>query len=115
VNQQGQVGARVLLYIIEYAGNNYAMLGASSPTDFNGYFNTFQSVIKSFNVLNDPEKLNRQPDRIRIKQVGQSATLAQLLKSYNQPDKKMEEIAVLNGMKLTDVVNSGTLIKVIEK
>jgi predicted Zn-dependent protease len=114
VNQQGQTGARVLLYVIQHGQNMYAFLGASSVADFNGYGPLFKNTMTGFRQLDDPDKINRQAKRIRIKTVGQNTTLAQAFSSFNVNQKQMEELAVLNGMMLNDRVEKGTLIKVIE-
>lgn len=114
VNQQGQTGARVLLYVIQHGQNMYAFLGASSVADFNGYGPLFKNTMTGFRQLDDPDKINRQAKRIRIKTVGQNSTLAQAFSSFNVNQKQLEELAVLNGMMLNDRVEKGTLIKVIE-
>jgi len=41
--------------------------------------------------------------------------LSQVLRSYKMPDKRLEEISILNGMALTDQVAKGTLIKIVQK
>lgn len=105
---------RVLMYLIEYGGNIYTMLGASSAKDFNSYARVFQGSMESFRALSDPGKLNRQPERIRVKEVGQSGTVAQVLRGFRVKDDRLEEVATLNGMRLKDRVSSGALIKVIE-
>jgi predicted Zn-dependent protease len=114
IDQQGQAGARVLLYVIQHAQNMYAFLGASSVADFNGYGPLFKNTMTGFRQLDDPTKINREAKRIRIKTVGKNSTLAQALSSFNVNEKQMEELAVLNGMMLNDRVEKGTLIKVIE-
>ena len=90
------------------------MIGASSLADFNNYFQLFQNTMGGFSVLNDQDKINRQPQRVRIKTVQQNGTLGQALNSYRVDQKKMEELSVLNGMALNDQVKKGMLIKVIE-
>jgi predicted Zn-dependent protease len=112
--QQQQAQVRVLLSFIQHGGNIYALLGATSANDFKAYLNTFQSSIGSFAVLTDPSKLNRQPERIRVKEVPQGGTLAQAFKSFNVKENRMEELATLNGMTLQETVSKGRLIKVIE-
>lgn len=111
--QQQEQGVRTLVYLIQHGQHIYSMIGASSLADFNGYFQIFQNTMGGFSVLNDPDKLNRQPRRVRIKTVQQAGTLAQAL--GNQGDqKKMDELATLNGMALSEPVEKGMLIKVIE-
>jgi predicted Zn-dependent protease len=111
--QQGQ-SIRTLIYLIQYNGNIYTIIGATAVATFNNYVQTFQSTMKNFHALTDPDKLNKQPERIRIKTVQQNGTLSQALKSHRVQDKRMQETAVLNGMSLNESVTKGSLIKVIE-
>lgn len=91
------------------------MLGATSKANFNTYFHTFQNTMRSFDELTDPEKLNREPERIRIRSVQQTGTLSNALSAYQMPQKRLEELAVLNGMQLNDRVQQGMLIKTVER
>lgn len=112
--QQGQQGVRVLMYFIQYGGNVYQLLGASTQANFNAYMQLFQSTMETFRELTDPSKINKQPERIRIKTVPQSGTLAAALTQLRVDQGRMQELAVLNGMMLDDAVQRGMLIKVIE-
>lgn len=112
--QQTQTGARVLMYFIQYGGNIYNLIGASSPTDFNSYLQLFQSSMGSFQQLTDPSKINKQAERIRVKTVARTGTLSQALTSLHVDPKRMEETSIVNGMMLDDQVEAGMLIKVIE-
>jgi predicted Zn-dependent protease len=113
-NQQTQQTVRTLSYLIQYNGTVYHLIGVSSLADFNSFVPGFTNTMENFKQLTDPAKLNKKADRIRIKTVKTSATLSQVLKTYNIPEKRLEEHAILNGMKLTDTLAAGTLIKVIE-
>jgi predicted Zn-dependent protease len=104
---------RTLSYLIQYGDYIYHMIGVSNMTTFNFHSGIFAASMQNFKTLTDPEKLNRQPHRIQIKTVAQNSTLEQSLKSFNVQQTKMEEHAILNGMKLTDPVIKGTLIKVV--
>lgn len=112
--QASQPTVRALLYFIQYGENIYNLIGLSSQADFNGYLQLFQSTMGTFSQLTDPQKLNKQPERIRVKTVPQDGTLSQIFSSLRVDQKRMEELAVLNGMTLSDRVERGTLIKVIE-
>ncbi|HYF67235.1 MAG TPA: M48 family metalloprotease [Ohtaekwangia sp.] len=105
---------RALIYLIEYGGNVYNLMGVSAAANFNQYANVFKGTMNNFKALNDPDKLNRQPDRIRIKTVTQNSTLSQALRTFQVENDRMEEVAVLNGMLLDDHVTKGNLIKVID-
>jgi predicted Zn-dependent protease len=111
--QQGQ-SVRTLSYLIQYGQNIYVMLGASALGDFNSYYPLFQNTMGGFSVLNDQDKINRQPQRVRIKTVQQNGTLSQALTSFGMNQSKLKELSVLNGMQLNDQVQKGMLIKVLE-
>ena len=113
--QQQASSVRTLSYLFQYNKNIYLILGASSVSDFNNYSPIFLQSMKNFKELKDASKLNKQPERIRIKPVKQSGTLKQALNSYNMPENKQEEISLLNGMLLTDKVSAGSLIKILGK
>ncbi len=106
---------RLMTYFIQYNGLIYQIFGYTALNDFDRYANTFSSTMQNFQVLRDPNKLNRQPERIRIKTAYRNANLGETLRSFNIPQNRMEEFAILNGMQLTDMVKSGTLIKVVGK
>ena len=112
--QQQQQDLRVLMYLIQYGGNIYNLLGVTTSTDFGAYFPLFSATMEGFATLTEAEKLNRQPERIEIKTVPQNMTLAQAFQRFNVKDTRMEELAILNGMQLTDPVTKGMLIKVVE-
>lgn len=113
--QQGQAGIRAVTYFIQYNGAIYSLMGVSLTTDFKTYAPSFYNTMQNFSVLTDSEKLNRQPERVRIKTVAQSTTLGQALKGFGTPDKRLEELAILNGMALNDQVTKGMLLKTVSK
>ena len=53
------------------------------------------------------------PCALRVKTVNQATTLEQALRGFGIDQKRLEEMVVLNGMKLKDRHTSGTLIKII--
>ncbi len=112
--QAAATGVRVMMYFIQYGGNIYNLIGASSQNDFNAYAQLFQSTMGTFRELTDPAKLNKQPERIRVKTIQQAGTLSQAFQSLHVDQKRMEELSILNGMALNDRVDRGMLIKVIE-
>ncbi|WP_400190249.1 M48 family metalloprotease [Hymenobacter sp. B81] len=115
--QTGQqvAGVRALSYLIQDGKTIYALLGVSAPADFAGFAPQFTSVAEAFQRLTDRDKLTRQPEHVRIKTLKLRSTLEKALRSYNVPEKRLEEMAILNGMQLNDQVNAGSMIKVVEK
>ena len=113
VQGQQQQAIRTLSYLIQYGNSIYLLLGVSATADFNQYSSYFTNTMEGFRQLTDVTKLNKKADRIRIKTVSGNKTLEQALRSYNITDKKLEQHAILNGMKLTDIVPAGMMIKII--
>lgn len=112
--QQTQV-IRTLTYFIKYGGNIYSIMGISTANDFNNYTQAFTNTMENFSALTDPEKLNRQPERIKVETVNQTATLSQIFQRNNIKEDRMQELAILNGMELNDRVEKGTMIKLFSR
>lgn len=112
--QQGRV-IRTMSYFIQYGSSIYHMIGVSLSNDFQTYSSYFTNSMQNFKQLTDQSKLNKKPERVRIKTVSASTSLSQALRNNNVAEKRLEEHAILNGMSLTDNVAAGTLIKVIQE
>ncbi len=115
VNQQNNTAIRVLAYFIQYNGFIYELLGLSEQKDFLNYSPTFEQSMRNFRPLADLSRVNTVPERIRIKAVNQTGTLEQALRSYNMPEARLQELAILNGMELKEQVIQGMLIKTVGK
>ena len=115
--QTGQqvAGVRVLSYLIQDGKTIYALIGAAAPADFAGYAPVFTSTMEGFQRLTAADKLNRQPEHVRIRTAKAGQTLAQNLTANGVPTKRHEEMAILNGMQLTDKLGRGMLFKVVGK
>lgn len=107
-------GVKVKFSLIEYGGLIYNITGACLESDYNVYGSNFDNTMQSFKTLTDSDKLNRQPEKLDIVTVNQTGSLSSFLTYKGIPNERLEEFAVLNGMQLTDTVNNGMLIKVIE-
>ena len=115
--QTGQQGitARTLTYLIQDGQSIYAFVGLTSPADFATYAPQFQRTAQGYKRLTDAAKLNKQPERIRIKTAKAGQTLASALAANGVSSKRYEEMAILNGMKTTDKMTAGMLFKVVGK
>lgn len=114
IQQSQQAGAiKIIAYFIQQGNSIYCITGMSKRNDFPNYEPLFLQTMRGFKTLSDPNKLNRKPERIRIKTIVAPTTLRQALLSFNQPEKKLEELAILNGMQLTDNLDKGMMIKTI--
>lgn len=113
--RQEQGTLRTLSYLIQYGDAIYLMLGVSNAANFNAYSQYFSNTMQSFKQLTDAAKLNKKPERVRIKTVSQATTLEQALRTFGAPAARLEEFAILNGMTLKERLPAGTLIKVISE
>ncbi len=113
--EQAQQKVRALFYLIQYGNAIYQLMGISNERDFSSYIPLFKATMTSFRKLDDLEKLNRQPDRVRIKGVRQAGTLAAVLRELGTPEDKIPELSILNGMQPEARVEQGTLVKVIDQ
>lgn len=113
--KQEQATIQVLSTLIQFEGNIYSLMGISDLTKFISYQPVFLNTMRNFKELKDSEKLNRKPDVIKIKTVTQQMTLQAALQDFGMPAERFEELALLNGMLLTDQVSKGMLIKVVGK
>ena len=113
--QQQAPGIRTISYVIQQGEYLYHLIGVAGIAEFNNYMSFFTNTMQSFQTLTDATKLNKKADRVRIKTLAQNMTLEQAFKTYKMPNEKLEQYAILNGMKLTDNVPKGTMIKVIQQ
>ncbi len=115
-DQKQEAGTiRMLSALIPFEGKIYSLMGITELSKFPTYQPAFLSTIQNFKELTDREKLNRKPDVVKIKTLPQQMTLQAALQSFNMPAERFEELAILNGMSLTDKLSKGSLIKVIGK
>jgi predicted Zn-dependent protease len=113
--QAAEATARVMTAYIAYNGMNYIIHGVAAPVDFPTHERTFTNTMMGFRALTDYAKINVTPNRVRIKTVYNDGTLAETLRAFNMPEKQHKELAILNGMELTDRVTRGMLVKTIGK
>lgn len=109
--QSGTV--RTANYFIRHNGAIYHIIGATALNSYERYSNAFTGTMSGFKVLTDLSRINRKPERIQIRQVSKATTLREALKANGVPDARLEELAILNGMALTDNVSAGMMIKLL--
>lgn len=111
--QQQETIIKTLSYVIEHGGHYYNLMGITHTDSFNAFEPVFLASMNSFKELKDAEKLNRKPERIRLRTAPSDGSLQQILAGFNVAKDRLEEVSLINGMSLTDQVAKGTLIKVI--
>jgi predicted Zn-dependent protease len=113
--QQGANTVRVLTYLIQYNGVIYALHGLTYASLFNQYAPLFDRTAQGFKSLSDPDKLNRQPERVRVKRTTRVSTFADAMIQLGMPATRLDELSILNGMEKNSTVESGMLLKTISK
>ncbi len=112
--QSGQV-LRVRLLTIKYGENIYEFIGFAPRAQFSAYDSNFRYTMENFRELNDPSKLNVQPERVQIRTAPRNMSLQEALRYFGTAEDRLQELSILNGMKLTDPVQEGMLIKTVGK
>lgn len=103
----------ILTYFISYNNLIYVFHGVTTEADFNNYANTFNSSMTTFAKLTDQSKINVKPKKVQVVRVQRNSSLSDAFAYYRVPQAKYNELALLNGMELTDQVSTGKLIKVV--
>ncbi len=115
VNEQNGQKIRILTYFISYNGLIYTFHGLAEEANFDQAVPTFNQTMRNFNKLTDASKINKKPERLKIRTVNRGQTLEAFLKSQRVDQKRLKEHAVLNGIALDTQVKKGDLLKVIGK
>jgi predicted Zn-dependent protease len=117
VTQDQSTGAtsttKVLSYFIDYNSIYYIIHGVSVEADFATYAGTMENCMKTFSTLTDAAKINVKPNKILIKKVFRTGTLANAFAYYGVKQELQAELALLNELELTSQVQAGKLIKII--
>ena len=102
-----------LSYFIQYGSIIYTFHGISTEADFPNYSGAMESSMKTFAKLTDASKINVKPQKVFVRKVQRTGTLASVFSSFGVPQDKMNEYALLNNLELTDQVQAGKLIKIV--
>jgi predicted Zn-dependent protease len=102
-----------LSYFIQYGSIIYTFHGISTEADFPTYSGAMDSSMKTFAKLTDASKINVKPQKVFVRTVQRTGTLANAFSSLGVPQNKMNEMALLNNLELTDQVQAGKMIKIV--
>ncbi|MCG3117917.1 MAG: Beta-barrel assembly-enhancing protease [bacterium] len=104
---------RLLSYFIERDGNIYVFHGYTTAALFDSQAPALERVMKSFDQLRNQAALTKQPRRVKIMTVDQAGDLRTVLTHAGMKSEELDELAILNGMYLTDRLERGALVKVV--
>jgi len=115
VTVQAQDGSTSQLYlglVQRESGSFYQFLGAP----VGGAQSEFVSTARSLRTLSDPSKLNRQPNRIALVTVPRSGmSVEAVARTVPGLAVSADEIAFLNNHDRADLLDKGTVLKVVQK
>src|SRR5262245_18077940 len=96
-NVQNQNQAlHVLSYFIQRDQRVFAFHGFTSSQLFGQFASSFEAVMTGFDQIRNQAMLAKKPLRVRVERVRQSADLATVLRSFNMPNEKLKDLAILN-------------------
>ncbi len=107
--------AHVQSFVIQDGKSYFAFVGLATAATFGTYAPQFANTAQGYQRLTDASKLNRQSERIRIKQAKSATTLSQALTANGVASSRLDDMAILNGMQLSDRLAAGQLFKVVSK
>ncbi|MBM3294631.1 MAG: hypothetical protein FJY82_08900 [Candidatus Aminicenantes bacterium] len=93
-------------------GTIFTFLGFTTKTDFPNYEPTLDRIVRSFQRLTDPQRLNVQPARLRVRKVDQAAPLQTYLQANSVPQQRWKRISFMNSAGLNETLTLGQLLKI---
>jgi len=111
--KQGELG--VLSYFIAKGGHVYTFHGFAAAKSYSKYQATFKRTMTGFNRLRNSKAKNVKPTRIKVLKVRRKTTLRDFLAKHPSKKTPPEKLAIVNGMKLTDTLKPGVLVKVLSQ
>jgi predicted Zn-dependent protease len=89
----------------------YQIFAYTSPDRYPRMRNVFRQIFGSFSRLTDPEDLGAQPQRIVLYRVPRATSAREALVDSGVATSQLEEMAIVNHVRLEDRVEAGTLLK----
>ncbi len=100
-------------YFIDKEGSVFAFHGLSAPANADTYGEKFDNTANGFKEVTDNALLEVSPETIQLRTAKAGKTLTENFNDFGVPEKEHEELAVLNGMELSHVIDAGTRIKIV--
>ena len=105
---QGTVAGTVAF--VRHGGQVYGVLGYGSEAGWTRRAETIRATLVSFEPVNDPAVLNRQPDRVALVRTPAEMTLESFYESYPS-SVPIATIATINHLEPGEGIPGGTLLK----
>jgi predicted Zn-dependent protease len=102
-------------YFIAKGGTVFVMHGLTGRDGYSKYSPMFSRTAGGFKNLADASKINVKPQTLTVRAATRAGSLRNVLKQFGAQDAELDNLAVMNGMQLTDNVPAGTKIKTVVK
>ncbi|MDD4857750.1 MAG: M48 family metalloprotease [Candidatus Krumholzibacteria bacterium] len=106
---------RTMSYFIAKGNAVYAFHGLTKWNQFSQYSAAFSKTMSGFKTLDDASKINVKPQLLVVKTATKAGSVGTTLRQLGTSDTDLEQRTILNGMRSTDNLTAGTLIKTIAK
>lgn len=114
ITSEGTV-LHVISYFIQMDQTVYLFHSYTTDDKFSAYLSQFRPTMEQFKRLTDAGKMNVKPARLRIKKTTSAGTLREAFNKLGVPANRHDELAITNGLNLTDTVPANALLKIVEK
>lgn len=106
---------QVLSYFIQKEQYVYVFHGYTTAALFKNYVGAFEHIMAGFDQLRNQAALNKQPARLRIERVRQTGDLATVLRSFKMKEEMLNELSIVNGLRLEERLQNGSLVKIVRE
>ena len=111
VTQEQNMG--ITSYFIKMDEHIFVFHGLAAPVESGVYRPGFNASAFGFTRITDNSKMLVSPEKISLREAKTRTTLQNALNTFGVPEDKCDELAIVNGMELTDELDAGTRIKII--
>ncbi len=112
--QQDKDTLKLRLTCLRKGGTVFYFSALSKALDFGSYDSTFRAIASSFIELKDPNRLNRQPQRIKILKADGRKNLKDIFTDNGVKKELWPTLAVANGMDVNGIPEKNQLIKLVK-
>ncbi len=100
------------LSAVSFNGNIYQFLSYTTTSQFGDYRNKFSSISNGFEKLTDSEILNVEPIRLNLVRAERTASFSDLLPANLPMNIEPLDIAIINQVDLSDIIQRGAILKI---
>jgi predicted Zn-dependent protease len=113
-SQPRQSDISILFTYIQYNSFIYTFTSLSAANNYSAYDRRFQNTAGSFQRLQDPKYLNRQPQRLKFVTASGGQSLQTIFRNAGMKEDLWPKMAIMNGSELEASPARGQRIKIVK-